>query len=352
MWRKYALLVSLIFVLSLTGCGLRDDNPSRNKREDSLDMSREGSVEPSSEPTLYPWDTAWLVYWDGEQDDELSNIREDVQNVCLFSCLYSEEGDLIVPEGIDALASLAASYSLPTVYLSFTNDVRHADGSVTQKDASFLSLLWSDEAHTQGTVREMLDAAHASGANAIEIDFENIGKAGVWQEFVTFLETLLTCAREEAMPVRVVLGSDAPVQKISFPEGAFYTVMCYNLYGTHSGPGPKADFAFLRKVAEKFSTLSGVHYALATGGFEWDGTDKVTRSLTQAQAEEIAAQRKRTPERDEESMALHFTYRDGLSRYTVWYADAVTLAAWQQEIISVDPDANFDLWRIGGNRFE
>lgn len=351
MRRRPVLLLSLALMLSLAGCQVRSGKGEK-RQDDAETASETNAAGPVAEPVLQPWDTAWIVYWDSGQQEELSALSGEVQSVCLFSCLYEEDGDVVIPDGIDALSGLADALSFPTVYLSFTNDVRRSDGSVTQKDAMFLPVLWADSGRIRKTIRGILEAVRAAGANAVEIDFENIGDSGQWGEFEAFLRELLTRAQEEGFPVRAVLGSDTPVEELSLPEGAVYTVMCYNLYGTHSGPGPKADLAFLRKTAQRFSALPDMRYALATGGFEWDSADKVTRSLTQAQAEEIAEQRRREPERDASSMALSFTYRDGLSRYTVWYADAVTLAAWQQEIASVDPDARFDLWRVGGNRFE
>lgn len=31
--------------------------------------------------------------------------------------------------------------------------------------------------------------------------------------------------------------------------------MCYNLFGTHSGPGPKADRAFLEQMVARMSNI-------------------------------------------------------------------------------------------------
>lgn len=348
--KKWMCLLSITLILPLAACSCRNSHPPEN----GLGQKTAGGEtdEALPDPAALSWDTIWLVCWDGQQQEELLSIGDNSENICLFSCIFDEVGSPVIPDGMDSIADLVASFSFSTVYLSFANDLLHTDGSVTQKAPSLLSLLWSDETRMRTTSEDILDTVCASGANALEIDFENIGKAGLWQDFAAFLEVLLPLAQEEGFPVRVVLGSGTPLQEVSLPDGASYSVMCYNLYGTHSGPGPKADLAFLRKTAERFSSVTDIRYALASGGFEWDAQDKVTRSLTQAQAEEIAALHKSLPERDEGSMALHFTYGNGSDSCTIWYADAVTLAAWQKEISLIDSDARFDLWRVGGNRFE
>lgn len=277
------------------------------------------------------WDTAWVVYWDPE-------LKERAEKFCLFSCLFEESGEVILPQELEEIKD-----ELPgTVFLSFTNDVRHPDGTAVQKDAAFLEQQWKDPGMEE-MIDSILELSSSFGAGGIEIDFENLGKAGLWEKFITFLEKLYSRTEEEGLPLRVVLGVDAPVEDL--PEGPEYAVMCYNLYGTHSGPGPKADLAFLEDTAGRFSSLPGIHYALATGGFLWKGEE--VQSLTQVQAEEMAAEKNAKPGRDPGSYALSFSWREA----TVWYADGTTLARWQQQIREVDGDARFDLWRAGGNRF-
>jgi hypothetical protein len=128
--------------------------------------------------------------------------------------------------------------------------------------------------------------------------------------------------------------------------------MCYNLYGTHSGPGPKADRNFLQSVFAVNRALPGQpSIAFATGGFDW-GEDGTVVSLTQSDAVAIQEGNGISTERisrDSESAVLYFSYYDlaGLS-HEVWYADGETLAFWRS--LALDAGyISFDLFRLGGN---
>ena len=295
------------------------------------------------------WNCAWYVYWDSDVADELKALQDDADSICLFAGYFDDEANVYMPEAMARDRALLAELQAPMVYVSFTNDVQHADGTATQKDVQLLTKLWSDRARMEATADALLDTVRDMDAGGIEIDFENIKDDETWTSYGSFLQVLADKAEESGAAVRVVLPVTAPVDTLALPENAEYTVMCYNLHGLGSSPGPKADAAFLKKTAEKFSVLPHAVYALATGGFEWDGDGRGVRSLTQAQAETLAAENDAKTKRDGGSGALYFTYRDGDEKHTVWYADAQTLADWRGVILQTDADAGFDLWRVGGN---
>ena len=300
------------------------------------------------------WNHAWYVYWDMDVWDELLFLSEETElsAASMFACYFDEDGQLYVPQGFPKLKEMAEELAFPVTYLSFTNDVHHADGSATQKDPKFLQDLWSDSERTEETAAEMLTLTKSMGADGIEIDFENIKELELWTNYIRFLELIWDKAQAEKLSMRVVLSVSAPVEDLNFPVGPEYSVMCYNLYGTHSGPGPKADTDFLKNTAEKFLKLQHISYALATGGFEWNDDGTVTRSLTQEAAEALAEEFACKPTRDKPSGALYYTFHDDGKKFTVWYADEQTLAAWQNEILGVNSEAEFDLWRVGGNRWQ
>ncbi len=305
---------------------------------------------PPSESLLDAgWNCAWYVYWDSDVTDELEALQDDTDSLCLFAGYFDDGANVYMPEAMRQDRELLAELQTPMVYVSFTNDVQHADGTATQKDVQLLTKLWSDKARMEATAGELLDTVRDMGAGGIEIDFENMKDDGIWTSYGSFLQVLADKAEERRIAVRVVLPVTAPVDTLALPEDAEYTVMCYNLHGLGSSPGPKADAAFLKKTAEKFSVLPHAVYALATGGFEWDADGRGVRALTQAQAEALAAESGVKTKRDGDSSALYFTYRDGDEKHTVWYADAQTLAAWRGVILQTDADARFDLWRVGGN---
>lgn len=358
------ILCAQIVLFSLTACGTAGETESQVS--DPTESQASGEIESqipengdSTEGDGYiedsgEWNCAWYVYWDTDVWDEFLVLTEDVKlsAVSMFSCYFSEDGQLYVPQGISTLEEIAQELAFPVVYLSFTNDVQHADGSATQKDPEFLKDMWADEERTEETAEEMLAMAKSVGADGIEIDFENIKEQELWAEYARFLELVRDKAQAEGLSMRVVLGVNAPVKDFTFPTGPEYSVMCYNLYGTHSGPGPKADTDFLKETAEMFSKLQNVTYALATGGFEWNGDDAVTRSLTQEAAEALAEEYECKIGRDKPSGDLYYIYQENGEMFTVWYADRQTLAVWRSAILSVDPDARFDLWRVGGNRWQ
>ena len=138
-------------------------------------------------------------------------------------------------------------------------------------------------------------------------------------------------------------------------KGPEYVVMFYNLYGTHSGPGPKADFAFIEKTIKKMEALPGTKSAaFATGGCLWedyvplgDKKGKV-RNVDEAEAVQLAEKHHATPVRDEKSHALHFAYQAEGHEYVVWYADSETLNAWIGAAARGGLD-RVSLWRLGGN---
>ena len=300
------------------------------------------------------WNSAWYVYWDADVWDEFLLLTEEneLSAANMFACYFREDGQLYMPQGFIVLKELAEELAFSETYLSFTNDVQHIDGSVTQKNPEFLRNLWSDAERTEETAAAMLSMTKSIGADGIEIDFENIKEPELWTDYVRFLEQIWDKAQAEELSIRVVIGVSAPVEEINFPTGPEYSVMCYNLYGTHSGPGPKADTDFLKKTAEKFSKLQRVTYALATGGFEWNDDDAVTHSVTQKEAEALAEEFACEPIRDKSSKALYYTYQNNGKKFTVWYADAKTLKAWRKVILEVNPGAEFDLWRVGGNNWQ
>jgi hypothetical protein len=193
---------------------------------------------------------------------------------------------------------------------------------------------------------------HATGAGGLEIDYEAIqSDVALWQRFVIFIEQLYTRTQSEGYPLRVVLGWNS-AKYVTFPDGPQYSIMCYNLYGTHSGPGPKADRNFLQDVFTANDVLPGQpSLAFATGGFDW-GDDGSVVSLTQSDA--IALREKygvsaEDISRDCDSAVLNFYYFDEEgSLHEVWYADGDTLAFWRS--LALDAGyASFDLFRLGGN---
>lgn len=140
-------------------------------------------------------------------------------------------------------------------------------------------------------------------------------------------------------------------------------------FGGHSGPGPKANVTFLRKLATESSSVAyrtgqKIGLALATGICWPTAARPQNRATVVAVNEMSAAAQARGSQaeivRDPESRVLHFVATDTApgspiparnaqnSTYEIWYADGETLSYWIQ-IGQSAGFGNISLWRLGGN---
>lgn len=126
--------------------------------------------------------------------------------------------------------------------------------------------------------------------------------------------------------------------------------MAYNLYGYHSGPGPKADKEFIKKLVYKSKKhLKDVRIAFSLGGFDWSEEDKIPKALTKVDALKLLEKHNKKIQRDKKSGAAYFEYIDeNLKKHTVWYCDEETIQTWM-DIAKDKGIEKFALWRLGGN---
>lgn len=296
---------------------------------------------------------AWIAYWDTESAvDEIDRLEWKVDPLVYFAALFDTDDTLLLPEELPetkALLDKIFSDTKPMTYLSVVNDLTLVDGGYTQKDTALLFRLLETEVSRSAHIDDILRVAKLSGCNGIEIDYENLGKdLTLWTLFCTFIEALREETDALSMPLRVLLQPSAPTDELTLPQGITYVMMCYNLYGTHSGPGPKADEIFLRSMVDIMSPVPQPHrYALSTGGFDW--SDVGIQQLTWHQADELRAAQNAIPARDEASGNLYFNYTDEEGKgHTVWYADEETLAFWSS-VLREAGGSSVDIWRLGGN---
>lgn len=280
-----------------------------------------------------PVKSAWCVYWDTDgisRFEEAGSYRQQI----LFACYYREDGSVYMPQNLKEMAEDAAARQNSEVrrYLSFVNDVLYEDGTAAQKEAWIVQKLLADPGRQAACAKEMLTVAKEAACQGVEVDFEKIRSEALWQSYLSFIQILQKLADEEQMVVRIVLGVDTPAEQLAFPEGPDYVVMAYNLYGYHSGPGPKADIAFVREQTRRFLILPSLEIALANGGFDWDADGNVTEALTVTQAKERAEQYACRPVRDEKSGALQYSYLAEDGWRTVWYADEQTIQIWADAV--------------------
>lgn len=356
--KQFFWIMAVLGGMLLGGCGSREPIVTVPKGQDAEETKIQTETEADLEEAEKEQMFLWLAYWNYDgYERELEYLGNNSTEVSVFGVLfdYKEDKPFLTLETEELLKEVMEDKGEEEkIYLSFVNDLRLEDGSYSNKDPELLQRLLEMPKNRQRHIQEIVELACESGVDGIEIDYENLKKKEeLWPPFCVFLEELKKQCDEKGLLLRVVLGA-YDVNKVVFPDGIEYVVMCYNLYGTHSGPGPKADTAFLKETFDRCRKLPGnVSAAFSTGGFEWAG-DKCERALTETEAAELYAsmdEKASVLERDSASGALHFTYtKDGVNR-EVWYADGETLSFWK-EIAREYGIIHFSLWKAGGNMEE
>lgn len=332
-----SLLVLFLFVSCTDKKGLENKTPD----EDNKDIK---NLENS----------AWIVYWDIENiKEEIDDLKDSLNSIYYFAAYFDSDDNLYLPNEITiAFDDINKSFKDKEFksYLTFVNDIKYEDGKSSLKDTELLYRLLDTEEARKNHINSIIKLAKDNGYNGIEIDYENIRKdMTLWEYFIMFCDSLYHRATEENLDLRVTLEASTPFDKLKFPEGPTYSVMCYNLYGSHSGPGPKANADFLNNTVKKMSYLPGKkEFALASGGFDWTGDKKAT-AITEKKAIELKDKYNANINRDLESKAVYFEYVDsnGVS-HSVYYADSETLSYWIS-IINENHKYGIALWRLGEN---
>ncbi len=346
--QKKSRICLLILFLLLTGCSAKVKDgqqipPAEEEAEQTLEEQGESSTVDITQNTSIQSETSddagdgkivneavWVVYWDDE--DYVSKLMDgayDPEIICEFEAYFDGKHTLVkedrVKEQFTRLKALPGMEE-KKFYLTFVNDVV-TDGSSSQKDTEVLYDVLKDPAkHASDVVK----AAKEDGYDGIEIDYEKIrDDLKLWEMFTAFENELIREADKEGIPLRIVLEPSTPVEKIGLPEGPEYVVMCYNLYGYGTKPGPKADRDFLIELADRFEPLSGnLGFAFANGGFDWDLKKDTIEPLTDLQGKKLIQTEGKNALRDEKSHDLTFTYEKDGHKHEVYFADEETIAFW------------------------
>jgi spore germination protein YaaH len=300
--------------------------------------------------------SAWVAYWDADSGmKEYQSIKGRLQGMSYFAASFQKNGKLIVPEEIKSAKAKADKDKNGQSYLTIVNDIRYGNDDIKEKDTAILYKVLKNDKAIQRHIKDILLQAEAGKYDGVEIDYEKIWKDDKLREaYLSFLRQLCEAATEHDLRVRVVLEPSAPFEA-DFPAGPEYVVMFYNLYGTHSGPGPKADGDFIVKAMKKMAKLPGDKTAaFATGGCVWEDTGLLhlrkgkKAFISESEAVERQMKYKAEVKRDKESACLYYTYEEKGKQYIVWYADSETLNAW----ITLAADQGVrkvSLWRLGSN---
>lgn len=344
--KRVFIVISLILMLGLleTGCRKITIEPEIETVEDASGKEdRKISV--------------WATYWDLDRIlIEVHDLEEHINNFCYFAAYFDNKNQLMLPEETtQTFQTIEEDFAGNqwVNYLTIVNDKMKEDGTSSLKDTRLLYELFASDEDMDKHIDQILSLTLAGGYDGLEIDYEAIRKdMDLWKLYEKFCRKLYKKTSEVGLNMRVVLEPNAPIEELTLPEGPDYIMMCYNLHGANTEPGPKADAEFIRGLIEKMSGVPGnKEFALATGGFDWNEEGK-TEAVSQIQAEGLIKQYDAEVERDEESQCIKFIYEDTEGvMHEVWYADMVTLHYWM-DIISESGEYGISIWRLGGNKSE
>lgn len=334
----FYLIIIIFSCIFLTGCDTTTDSELIINSESSFDDG------------LF----VWLVYWDLETaEKEVQELDSKIDGLSYFAGYFNSESQLILPNKLEEIHDRINKSDNSTEkmnYLTIVNDKVMKDGKSSLKDTILLYELLSDENTRKEHIKNIISLAKNNGYDGLEIDYEKIrSDIELWHLFLKFCEELNTSCENEGLEFRVILEPQTPFEKLEFPEGPDYVMMCYNLNGSHSDPGPKANVAFIEELIIKMELLPGhKNFALATGGNDWSSDGKVT-SLTESDAQALLVESGEEVQRDIESGSLFFSFSDEQNiRHEVWFADATTLNGWIN-LIRSKGNYGISIWRLGGN---
>ncbi|MDD4701527.1 MAG: glycosyl hydrolase [Desulfovibrio sp.] len=304
--------------------------------------------------------SAWVAEWD--MKDGLAEVRQGKFNdIILFAAYFTPEGKPFLTPSLQRAVSGGVTPYLEKgqgLYLSVVNDVVRAPGQSVMKDPQLVKKLMISEQSRNQHRQDLLNLLASGPFTGLEIDYEKVDTED-WPVLLDFAQELHGILAAQGKKLRFLLEPKKRYLTSNLPSGPEYVIMGYNLYGGHSGPGPKADADFLGKLAQWTAHMpQKPGMALAAGGFAW-GLGKVI-SLDEGTAAAWAKSANAKVRRDEKSGGLYFVAAGNIAHspvpsrdangdvYEVWYADGATLAHWA-DVAKKLGFGEISVWRLGGN---
>lgn len=297
--------------------------------------------------------SAWVVDWDLKRGiEEVESTSVALSSIQLFAAYFNEEDNVFLNEKsikvMDKSKEELEGQGLKNLYLTVVNDIVFQDGKSIQKDSNLISRIMKNEEKRKGHIEELVKLVDNEKFVGIELDYEKI-ESDVWDEYALFIEELGVELEEIGKQLRIVLEPMTPLEEVDFPKDYEYVMMAYNLYGSHSGPGPKADKEFIKNQSKRMKgNFKNMRMAFALGGFDWVENEKV-KAVTEIEAQNLVLKANSEVKRDKKSNSVYFNYTDDSDvKHTVWYADRETISTWMK-IAYRKGMRNFAFWRLGGN---
>lgn len=292
--------------------------------------------------------SAWAVEWDLDGWKETAALGDALEYVQIFAASFDADDKPVIADDLAAwIGANAEQLREKNAYLTVVNDAVRKDGEVVAKDPDLISRLMAGPESRKKHREDLLALLGSGNFSGLDIDYERV-KLEDWPTLLAFCQELHKELEADGKGLRVVIEPKKAYLEKPLPAGPEYSLMAYNLFGGHSGPGPKATPAFIGQLASYCRAgKNKVRLALSTGGFLWREGDR-TRGITEQQAVNLAAEHNAVMKRDSASRYLLFSYTDGEGKKcTVWYADADALATLIKRGKTFGFD-RVDIWRLGG----
>ena len=345
-------LVLFVCMLLLTGCAGR-----KKQMHTDGEMQQEASgfvgIQGNGVSTAKRNVHIWTVYWDNKDVlRRMEDLQQEVDGISYFAAYFDSEKKVFLPEEVKDMKAALEDSGKRKSYLTFVNDLLKKEGGSSLKDKDLLYYLLSTKESRQAHISEVLKMTEQGGFDGIEIDYEAIKRdKELWKLFTSFVNELYGKAFERGLKLRVILEPGAPVEELDFVKGPEYVIMCYNLYGYGTEPGPKADESFLISMVQKGKALPGeTCFAVANGGFDFVKKSGEVEQISTEEAvlRQSQAEKNQVIRRDEKSGCKVYSYMDSKGReHEVWYADDETLNFWYG-ILEREGAKELSLWRLGG----
>jgi spore germination protein YaaH len=289
---------------------------------------------------------AWVVYYDADRGmAELRDHGALFDRISLFAYELGPDGNPQpaphVPRMIPQFLRMAEEIGFAP-WITVVNDVRFSGDSAILKDPGLVHELVGDPVRRGAHARALAERATSDGFAGVHLDYEQVAEADS-SDFGAFVENLQRELEFRGLGLEVVVEpSYGPLPR---PRTTSVSVMGYDLFGPHSGPGPRATPEFVAGLQPRASgdTDSAAGLAIALSGFAWQPNGAVT-PLDWARAGQLAAEGQMW-QREATNGVPTARLDDGTE---VWFEDPESLlrkwdAAWRSGF------RRLLLWRLGGN---
>ncbi len=288
----------------------------------------------------------WVVYFDADRGmAEVRDFGGLFDRISLFAYELSPEGEPVpaphVPRMIPQFLSMAEESGFAP-WITVVNDVRFSGDSAILKDPGLVHDLVGDPVKRDAHARALAERVMIDGFAGLHLDYEQVANSDA-SDFRVFVEQLHSELEQRGLGLEVVV--EPSYGPLPGPNTTNVTVMGYDLYGPHSGPGPRATPEFVTGLQRRASgdTESAAGLALAVSGFAWrpDGEVILLEWARSGQLVEEGQTWQRSPTDGVPNARL----ADGTE---LWFEDPESLiikwdAAWRSGF------RRLLLWRLGGN---